>query len=410
MIKSGMGQMGTATALLEGEVLVVAGEASGDHHAAGLIRALQSEAPGLRFYGMGGREMVSAGFEALHDARDLAVMGLAEVAGSLRRGLKTLRSLRATLRERRPRAAVLVDFPEFNLKLARAAREAGIPVIVFVSPQLWAWRARRVQTVARCVDRVICILPFETAFYRQHGVRAVFVGHPLVDSVRAPEREPIRSRWNLPAGQPVLALLPGSRRQEIRSMLPQMLEAARRLEISPGLSGVLLPVASTLSDTEIRAAAGSGGFPDHVQLVQDGFLDALTAADLAIVASGTSTLAAALTDTPMILGYRVHPLTYVLGRHLTRVPHVGLVNLVAGRRAVPELIQDDFTGENLAREARHLLGDPAAMEAQRSAFREVSQRLGPPGVFARAAEAVIATIVGGAGRGKPPVPAGEPPV
>ena len=375
-----------------GEILIVAGEASGDDHAAGLMRALAQELPGLHFYGMGGREMAAAGLEVLHDASRLAVMGLAEVVGSVREGLATYRSLRDTIRHRRPRLAVLVDFPEFNLRLARAARAAGVPVVLFISPQFWAWREGRVRTVARCVDRVICILPFEVAFYRRHGVQSIFVGHPLVDAVQKGDPGALRQRLGMPADRPVVALLPGSRRQEIRLLLPRLLEAAHRLRVDPGVGGVVLPVASTLRDSEIRqAAAGAGGLAG-VHLVRDASVDVLAAADVALVASGTSTLAAALTGTPTVLGYRVHPLTYVLGRHLTRMPHVGLVNLVADRRVVPERIQDDFTAENLAREARLLLTSPAAAAAQRRAFEEVRTRLGPAGAVKRAAEAVLATL------------------
>ena len=344
--------------------------------------------------------MAAAGAEVLHDARHLAVMGLAEVVGSLRRGLDTYRSLKATLRRRRPRAAILVDFPEFNLKLARAAHAAGVPVVLFISPQLWAWREARVRTVARSVDRVICILPFETAFYRRHGVRAVFVGHPLVDAVRTVDAAALRRRLSLSPNGPVLALLPGSRRQEVRMLLPRLLDAANRLREAPGVAGILLPVASTLREEEIHEAAlGGASRLEGVHLVHGAFFDVLAAADVALVASGTSTLAAALAGTPMVLGYRVHPLTYVLGRYLTRMAHVGLVNLVAGRRVVPERIQDDFTAENLAREARHLLGSSAAAEAQRRAFDEVRARLGPAGALPRAAEAVIATIVRRPGTG-----------
>ncbi|MFQ5718754.1 MAG: lipid-A-disaccharide synthase [Acidobacteriota bacterium] len=377
----------------DGEALVVAGEASGDHHAGGLMRELHKIAPGLRFHGMGGEEMAAAGLEVLHDARDLAVMGLVEVAGSLWRGVATYRALKETMRRRRPRVAILVDFPDFNLPLARAAHALGIPVVLFISPQLWAWRAGRVRTVARHVDRVICILPFEAAFYRTRGVSAVFVGHPLVDAAEQLDRSAEQRRMVGPGGGPVLALVPGSRRQELAMMLPAMLDAAGRLARSPGLGATLLPVASTLGEDDVIRAAGGASALGSVRLVRGAFFEVLAAADVALVASGTSTLAAALASTPMVLGYRIHPLTYLLGRHLTRVDHVGLVNLVAGSRVVPERLQDDFTGEELARQASHLLRSSRARAAQRAAFSRVRTRLGPAGALARAAEVVIATVV-----------------
>jgi lipid-A-disaccharide synthase len=339
---------------------------------------------------MGGREMRDAGVEIAQDLESLAVMGLAEVASSLGRALKTYRLLRDSLDRDRPRALLLVDFPEFNLRLARAARRREIPVVYFISPQIWAWRAGRVRAMARDVGRVICILPFEVPFYRSHGVKAVFVGHPLIDQVQAaPDREVARRRWHLSQHERVLAVLPGSRRQEAQAMLPVMLEATRRLRQRPGLDRVLLPVASSLGVEVLRRAAGN---LDGVELVTDRFFEVLAAADAALVASGTATLAAAVMDTPMVVGYRLHPLTFVLGQYLTRMEHVALVNLVAGRRVVPERIQEDFTAENLVREARRLLGEPAVAARQREAFGRVRKRLGEPGTFQRAAMEVLAGI------------------
>jgi lipid-A-disaccharide synthase len=352
---------------------------------------------------MGGQAMRRAGMEITHEADELAIMGLAEVAGSLRKALETYRSLRDSLVARRPRAVILVDFPEFNLRLARAAHRRGVPVIYFISPQLWAWRPGRVRILARTVDRIVCILPFEVTFYHRHGARAVYVGHPLVDqSRRAPRRDAARRRLGLTGDQRALALLPGSRRQEARAMLPTMLEAARRLGHDPGLGRVLLPVASSLSLEDLRGAAGGSRALEGVALVADRFFDVLAAADVALVASGTATLAAALSGTPMVVGYRLHPATFVLGRYLTRVEHVALVNLVAGYRVVPERLQDDFTAENLAREIRRLVRDPRAAREQRSAFRRVAERLGPPGALERAAQAVLGGI-GAAGNRSAPV-------
>jgi len=380
---------------LQGEVLLVAGEASGDHHAADLVRALAGVAPGLRFFGMGGVALAEAGQEQLLESRDLAVMGLAEVAGSLGRARAALRLLTSEMKRRRPRAIILVDFPDFNLRLARAARRQGVRVIYFISPQVWAWRSGRVRVLARDVDLMVCILPFEPAFYRGHDLDAIFVGHPLVDQVPPSLESPgaARRRLRLPETGKVLALLPGSRRQEVRNLLPDMLQAARRLAGEPGLAAVLLPQASTLCRDDLVRVAGEAGLAG-VQVVEDAFHQVLRAADVALVASGTATLAAAMVGTPMILGYRLNPLTYVPVSYLTRIPHAGLVNLVAGRRLVPELLQDDFTPENMVREARRLLRDTEATQLQREGFAEVRSRLGAPGVFQRAA-AVVADAIRG---------------
>jgi lipid-A-disaccharide synthase len=373
-----------------GEIFLVAGEASGDHHAADLARSMLRQEPALRLSGMGGRELAAAGQEQLHDSRDLAVMGLAEVVGSLARARRVLAGLVRELERRRPRAVVLVDFPDFNLRLARAAHRLGLRVVYFISPQVWAWRPGRVRALSRDVDQVLCILPFEVPFFRRHGARATYVGHPLVDQVPTPpDRAAARRRLGLPAGERVLALLPGSRRQEARALLPAMIEAARRLGGRSEIARVILPVASSLAPSDMASAAGGPQALAGIRLVEGMFFDAVAAADVALVASGTATLATAMVGTPMVLGYRLHPLTFVPVSYLARVPHVGLVNLVADRRVVPELIQDDFTGENLTRLARRLLHEPAAADGQRRAFIEVRARLGRPGVFERAAAAVL---------------------
>jgi lipid-A-disaccharide synthase len=380
---------------LVGEVMVVAGEASGDHHGADLVRALRIQAPGLKFSGMGGVALAEAGQDQILDNSALAVMGLAEVAGTLGRARAALRLLTAEMKRRRPLALILVDFPDFNIRLARVARQLGLKVIYFISPQIWAWRSGRVHTLARDVDLMVCILPFEPAFYRGHGLAASFVGHPLVDQVPVTlESAPAaRARFGLPPGGRVLALLPGSRRQEVKILLPAMLAAARRLKEDPGLAGILLPQASTLSREDLVLAAGQAGL-EGVQVVEDAFHQVLRAADLALVASGTATLATAMVGTPMILGYRLNPLTYVPLRYLTQVSHAGLVNLVAGRRLVPELLQDDFSAENLVRESRSLFKNEEALLAQTAGFAEVRSSLGKPGVFGRAATIVARAIAG----------------
>ncbi|MFQ5767863.1 MAG: lipid-A-disaccharide synthase, partial [Acidobacteriota bacterium] len=280
---------------LRGRILVVAGEASGDQHAADLLAAVHLQAPGLQFFGMGGRRLLGAGMETVQEIRHLSVMGFAEVMGSGWRLLAAYRRLRRILERQRPLAVLLVDFPDFNLPLARAASRLGIPAIYFISPQIWAWRQGRVKTLVRHVRRVICILPFEAELYQRHGGRAVYVGHPLMDQVaQVPDARQSRRRLGVPESGTVLALIPGSRRQEVRILLPEMLAAAERLQQSCSLSALLLPVAPTLNQDDVVRAAGGRVDNTGLKMVPDAFLDVLAAADIALVASGTSTLAAAV--------------------------------------------------------------------------------------------------------------------
>ncbi|HVN32040.1 MAG TPA: lipid-A-disaccharide synthase [Thermoanaerobaculaceae bacterium] len=358
-------------------VFIVAGEASGDLHAANLLQALHNLEPGIEAFGVGGERLREARLDCVAHSEELSVMGLAEVVRDLPRLWRLSRRVREAALERRPQVAVLVDSPDFNLPLARHLRRAGIPVVIYISPQLWAWRAGRVRRIRRDVHRVLCILPFEVEFYRRHRVPAQFVGHPLVDELVPVMRD-------LPRRVPhALALLPGSRWHEVRSLLPEMLAAAARLGAAiPDLT-VRLIVAPGLDVDRVRDSLGSAA----VELVISGRHRSLAACSAALVASGTATLECALLGVPMVVGYRLHPASYLMARFLVRVPHVALVNLVAGERVVPELVQDAFTAEALAREAGALLA--GAGESQRVGLAEVQRRLGEAGASERAARAVL---------------------
>jgi lipid-A-disaccharide synthase len=364
-------------------VFVVAGEASGDLHAANLLSALHGLDPAIEAFGVGGERLRGAGLQCVARSEELSLMGLAEVVRELPRLWGLSRRVRRAALERRPRVAILVDSPDFNLPLARALHRAGIPVVIYISPQLWAWREGRVRRIRRDVTRVLCILPFEVEFYRRHGVAAEFVGHPLVDELapvmrEAPRREPR-----------ALALLPGSRWHEVEALLPAMLAAAGRLAgTTPGLK-VRLVVAPGLDAGRIGALAGSA----DVELVVSDRHRALAACGAAVVASGTATLECALLGVPMVVGYRLHPASYLVARRLVRVPHVALVNLVAGEAVVPELVQGAFTAERIAGEAELLLS--GAGERQLPGLAEVRRRLGEAGASRRAAQAVLA-VAGGA--------------
>jgi lipid-A-disaccharide synthase len=365
-------------------IFLVAGEASGDLHAANLLLALRRLAPNVEAFGVGGERLRDAGLACVAHSEELSLMGLAEVVRDLPRLWRLSRRVRRVALARRPQVAVLVDSPDFNLPLARHLAQAGIPVVIYISPQLWAWRAGRVRRIRRDVRRVLCILPFEVDFYQRHGVPAEFVGHPLVDELAPVMRE-------LPARAPnALALLPGSRWHEVESLLPAMLAAARKLRAPmPDLS-VRLIVAPGLDPERVRALVAGAA----VELVAFDRHRALASCSAALVASGTATLECALLGVPMVVGYRLHPLSYLLARHLVRVPHVALVNLVAGEAVAPELVQDAFTAEALAGEAAALLGGAGGQ--QETGLALVRGRLGEEGASERAARAVLAVAQGAA--------------
>jgi len=361
------------------KVFVVAGEASGDLHAANLLLALRRKAGDLEAIGVGGERLRAAGLECVARSEELSVMGLAEVVRDLPRLLALARRVRRRARESRPAVAVLVDSPDFNLPLAKHLRRAGIPVVVYVSPQLWAWRRGRVRRIRRDVRRVLCLLPFEVDFYAAHGVEAEYVGHPLVDELAAVMADPPPRRQNL------IALLPGSRWHEVSSLLPGMLAAGEKARADRPELALRIIAAPGLDPARLRgmAAAGGGG----AEVVTADRHRALAECSAALVASGTATLECALLDVPMAVGYRLHAASYWLARRLVKVPHVGLVNLVAGERVAPELVQEAFTVRALADVIPALLG--GAGELQRRGLAIVRERLGAPGASDRAAQAVL---------------------
>ena len=361
-------------------VLVVAGEASGDLHAANLLVALRRLDPSLRAFGVGGERLRAAGLECVANSEELSVMGLAEVLSELPRLLALARRVRRASIARRPDMAVLVDSPDFNLPLARALRRAGIPVVVYVSPQLWAWRAGRVRRIRRDVRRVLCVLPFEPAFYERHGVAAEYVGHPLVDELAPVMAAPP----GVDAG--AVALLPGSRWHEVESLLPAMLAAVDRL--APAHAGLRARLIAAPGLATERLVALLGRHAAGVELVTADRHRALASCAAAMVASGTATLECALLGVPMVVGYRLHALTYRLARAMVSVPFVSLVNLTAGESVVTELVQHAFTAEALAGEVGRLLGEDGCRVRER--LLEVRRRLGNPGASERAARAVLA--------------------
>ena len=369
-------------------IMLVAGEASGDAHGAVLCRALAALAPGWRLFGMGGARMAEAGMDVVLDLTAHAAVGGSEAIGRVPMLYGAYRRLVGILgTPPRPRALVLIDFPEFNLRLARAARRAGVPVVYFIPPQIWAWRAGRIGAIARRVTRVLAVFPFEVPLYRDAGVPVEFVGHPLVDSLaEAPSRVEARKRLELAEDALVLGLLPGSRGREIERLLPAMRDAAIEIARADPDVQFLLALAPTVDRGMVERRVAGG---PRIAIVERDAHAVMAAADLLFAASGTATLEAALLGTPMIICYRVSHFSYRLFLLLVRVSWIGLPNLALGRGAVPELYQENVTGPRLAREALRLLADPAALAAQRAALAELQGRFGPPGVGISAGRSVL---------------------
>ena len=361
------------------KVLLVAGEASGDLHGAMLVRAMQQRDPSLEIWGVGGERLREAGMHVLVDTAAVATMGFVETFGTLGRLLSTYRRLKRFMIEERPALLVLIDYPEFNLFLAKRARTLGIPVFYFIGPQVWAWRRGRVRKIARRVNRLGVVFPFEPTLYNNGHDLARFVGHPLLDAVHPTRtREETLARYHLDPTRPVLALLPGSRQKEVLHLLPPAIEAARRLT-AEGWQ-VVLPLAHTLTRRDLEDALG-GPWP-AVAVVEHDTYNVIHAADVVLVASGTATLEAALLGRPMVIMYRVAPLTFALARLMVRVDNIGMPNIILGRKVFPELIQRDVTCDKLVAAVR----DVAARRAELSAaLAEVRSKLGEPGAAERAA-------------------------
>ncbi len=369
-------------------VLIIAGEASGDVHGANLVRALHSIAPEVQFYGIGGACLKSVGTKLLFHNSELAVVGIVEVLTKLRSIYTALGRVKRSLAEGNLDLAILIDFPDFNLHVANYLKKRGVPVLYYVSPQIWAWRGWRIRKIRRLVDRMVVILPFEAPLYRDKGIDVTFVGHPLLDVVR-PQWEPAEflSRLGLTNKGRIIGLFPGSRDHEVRRLLPIMLEAAQRMARHlPDLKFVI----SVAPDIDRRGVQRL--VEDHdlsVRIVEKNPYDTMAVSELLIVASGTVTLEAAILNRPMVIVYKVSPLTYWIGRTMAQVGHIGLVNLVAGGTVAPELIQGDASSERIVEEALSILTDRKRFSSMKSALVNVRKKLGAPGASERTARLAI---------------------
>lgn len=371
--------------------MIVAGEASGDLHGGALAEALLKREPSLRMTGFGGSAMRRAGVEILFDVSRLGVVGIFEVLLHLRSVWEAYRLAVQTLR-RGVDLLVLIDYPDFNLRLAKAAKRIGIPVVYYISPQIWAWRSGRIKTIAERIDLMLVIFPFEKQIYSEAGVPCEFVGHPLVDeaaSVRL--KHPSKSAYLegvgfSPSGTTV-GILPGSRRREVLSLLPEMLRAMVLLSKEiPGLQ-VLIPVAPSLSKKWIADLARPYAVP--IRCVEGEFQEVLRASEVVVVASGTATLQVALSRTPMVIVYKVALLTFWIAQRLVHLKSFGLVNIVAGAPIVPELLQERVTPERIKSEVGRLLKDEESRERMKQALKEVADRLGAAGASSRAAAIIL---------------------
>ncbi|MFP3870182.1 MAG: lipid-A-disaccharide synthase [Syntrophobacteria bacterium] len=380
------------------KVLITAGEASGDLHGANLVKAMRDAEPSISFRGVGSGYMREAGVQLLWDAAEMSVVGLSEVARHLGIILKVFRKVRATLRTWCPDLVILIDYPEFNLLVAAKAKKLGIPVMYYISPQIWAWRPGRIKTIRKRVDRMVVILPFEEVLYQESGVDASFVGHPLLDVVKVRDEKQLQRSHDARAGQRrLVGLLPGSRYSELRALLPLMLDAARIVAEQMPEVHFLVSCAPTVQRQQVDSYIKATDLP--LTVIQRNTHDAIQMCEMVVAASGTVTLETAILGTPLVVVYKVHPLTYWFGKRLVRVKHVALVNLVAGEAVVPELLQHDATAERIAGEVLAIVNNPKRLAWMRERLSEVREKLGCPGASGRAA-AIAIELMGGNGSEK----------
>ena len=372
-------------------IVVITGEASGDAHAGRMISELKKLRPEISVRGIGGENMREAGAEIMVDFSELAVMGLVEVLKRYCHIKRIFNQLLAELKANKPDLLVLVDYPGFNLKLAKHAKKLGIPILYYISPKVWAWRAGRVKTIKRYVDHIAVLFPFEVPIYQVAGVPVTCVGHPLVDAVKhSLSTKQAKIKVGLKLNRRVIGLFPGSRRSEIDQLLPVMLEAAERIQQRNSNVDVVLPIAQGIDDAYIKAILAQSSVP--VKVVKDQFYELTQACDAIVAASGTVTLEIALLATPHFISYRVSPMSYRILSRLVKIPYVGLCNIVTGKNLVLELLQDAVTAERLDKELTYLLSDENSKIQAETIRKQVLTALGPSGGAHNAALQIIAML------------------
>ncbi|MGC8808742.1 MAG: lipid-A-disaccharide synthase [bacterium] len=370
------------------KILIIAGEASGDLHGSKLVSALLSLQPELEIYAVGSELMRQAGAKVLIDSATLAVVGITEVFGQLPNIFKAYRALKKFIREENLSLLVLIDFPDFNLRLAKVAHRQKIPILYYISPQVWAWRKGRVPKIANLVNKMAVILPFEVDLYKEAGLEVEFVGHPLLDVISYGQEDLWEEGGKIEKGNPCIALLPGSRLKEVKSLLPAMLEAAKIILAKKSTAKFILPIAPSIPRTEIEKILPAS-LEVPLIITENQAYWAMATADLIIVASGTATLEAAIFQKPMIIVYQVSFLSYIIGKALIKVRWVGLVNIIAGKKIVPELLQGDVQGDLIAAEALKILEDETYRKEMLINLAEVRKKLGAPGAAGRVAQLAL---------------------
>lgn len=370
------------------KVMISVGEASGDLHGASVAAALRAVQPDVHILGMGGEMMRAAGVEIVYDIADLGVMGLVEIVKSLPKLFRLRDMLREIMIKERPDVLVVIDYPGFNMRLAKVAKELGIPVVSYISPSAWAWGRGRAKEVAETVDRVAAIFPFEADVYRQAGANVTFVGHPLIDIVKPTmAKEEAYRYFSVDPNRPLVLLMPGSRQQEIEKLLPDMLSAAEKIQSSLSECQFFIPVASTISREMLHTIISR--YQVSVELTSGRVYDLMQIADVAIATSGTATLETSLLNIPTIISYKAATLTYWLAKFLVKIPYIGLPNIIAGRQIVPELLQGEANAENIAGQAIDILSNATRREKILADLAEVRQKLGESGAVSRVAQVIL---------------------
>jgi lipid-A-disaccharide synthase len=373
------------------QILIVAGEASGDLHGGHLVRELKAQHPQLKFEGVGGKHMKNAGVSTLYDISRMGGMGLFEFVNGLWHHVEVYRKLSREIAKGKYRAAILINYPFFNLKLAKVCKQWDCPALFYISPQVWASRKGRVNTIRETVSKMYVILPFEEEIFREARVDVEYLGHPFIDIVQPQvSREKALQEFGLDPAVKTVGLLPGSRMSEINYLLDDMVGAAKILQKELGQCQFLLPVADSIDPDLIRHRLGDNSL--DIKLVTARNYDVMNCSDLLIMASGSSTLEAGLFTVPMVIIYKVHPLTYFLAKFLTNITHFGLINIVAEEEVVPELLNEQVTPERIATEALKVLKDPEKARAVRDRLQKVRASLGEPGVVKRVARSMANTM------------------
>ena len=368
-------------------ILIIAGEASGDLHGSHLVEALKLIHPDSRYFGVGGNKMRAEGVETFFDIERMGAVGAVEILSEMPLFIKVYRTVAAEISSGKYDAAILIDYPTLNLRFAKLCKRAGVPVFYFISPQIWAWRKGRIHQIRETINRMFVVLPFEESMYLEAGVDAEYLGHPFADKViPSMEKEEAMRQFQMDSNKKIIGLLPGSRKNEIQSLLSVMVEAAEKIQGELGNCQFILPVADSIDPEMIRQKLKNN--PLDIRLVMGKTYDVINCCDFLIIASGSATLEAGVLGCPMVIIYKLNPITYFLARILIDTEMIGLVNIFAGEKVVAELIQGEANPENIKREALVLLQNPERMKAVRSRLLEIRETLGEPGVMKRVAESI----------------------